>query len=280
MQNDKNFVGESPLYIIATPIGNLSEFSPRAIEVLNDIDYVACEDTRVSGKLLSYFNIKKPLISCHEHNENDASERIINLIKEGNKVAFMSDAGYPCVSDPGSRLIKHALENNIKVSVISGPNAMLNALVASGLDASRFYFHGFLSPKDKERKQELTELLDKKETLIFYEAPHRITSTLDALYSVFGDRRAAICRELTKIHENIIRGTLSEFLTLTKEDLKGEMVIVVSGNSNVVKKEIDNEEIINLVNSYIKEGYSKKDAIKKASESLAISKNVVSKLIY
>ncbi len=274
MRKDKSFVGPSPIYIIATPIGNLSEFSPRAIEILNSVDYVASEDTRVSKKLLSYFNINKPMISCHEHNENEASEKIINLVLEGKKVAFMSDAGYPCVSDPGARLVRNAIAKGIKISTISGPNALLNALVMSGLDTSRFYFHGFLSSKDSYRNKELKSLINKEETLIFYESPHRILDTLKSMNQILGNRNASICRELTKVHEEVIRGTLSELVLLDKEELKGEMVIVIEGNKTA-SKEINEEEILNLFNKYLDEGLTKKDAIKKISEKTNTNKNIV-----
>lgn len=275
MKKDKSFVGESPLYIIATPIGNLDEFSNRALEIVKECDYIACEDTRVSGKLLSFFNIKKPLISCHEHNEMEASSKIIDLIKSGNRVAFMSDAGYPCVSDPGNRLIKTAIENDIKVSVISGPNALLNALVMSGLDTSKFYFHGFLSPKEKQRENELLSIKDKEETIIFYEAPHRIIDTLKSLCKVLGDRKVSICRELTKVHEEVIRGTLTELVSLDKEELKGEMVIVIEGNKESSDIVFDEKDLVEMVNKYIKDGLTKKDAIKKVSEATNVNKNKI-----
>ena len=179
MKRELNFSGPSPLlYLIASPIGNLGEFSPRAKKTISEMDYIACEDTRNTGKLLMLFDIKKPLISCHEHNEEEASDKIIALLKDGKKVGYLSDAGYPTISDPGARLARKCLDNDIKVSVINGPNAAIMALTASGLDTSHFYFYGFLDSKETLRKKELESLKDFKDTIIFYEAPHRIKKRL------------------------------------------------------------------------------------------------------
>ena len=201
-----NFESNNPLlYLVATPIGNLQEVSPRTLEVLSSVDLIACEDTRVTGKLLSLLGLKKNLVSLREHNEVSVSQDLVNKIKSGVKVAYMSDAGYPCISDPGSKLVKICLENGINVTSISGPNAALNALVASGLCGDHFYFHGFLNAKESVKLDELKQLALRKETLIFYEAPHRIQKTLEAMYEVFGDRKACVARELTKKHEEFIR---------------------------------------------------------------------------
>ncbi len=276
-----NYSGtKSLLYIIATPIGNLDEFSPRAIDILKSVDIVACEDTRVSGKLLASFHIKKELISCREHNEEEVSQRLIKMIKDGKKVAYLSDAGYPCISDPGNRLIVDALQNDIKVAVISGPNAALNALVGSGLSTEKFYFHGFLDPKTKIRKEELRNLMQRKETLIFYEAPHRIIDTLNDLDEIFGSRKACIARELTKKHEEFIRGNLDELKTLDPETLKGEMVIVVEGNNEETMININDDEIRKMINSLTDMGVSTKDAIRQVSELLKINKNYIYKIYH
>ena len=201
-----NYESNKPLlYLVPTPIGNLQEVSPRTIEVLSTVDLIACEDTRVTGKLLSLLGIKKDLISLREHNEVSVSKELIDRIKNGLKVAYVSDAGYPCISDPGSKLVKICLENDINIAPISGPNAALNALVASGLCEDHFYFHGFLNAKESVRLEELRELANRKETLIFYEAPHRIIKTLESMYEIFGDRKACLARELTKKHEEFIR---------------------------------------------------------------------------
>lgn len=276
-----NFESDRPLlYLVATPIGNLQEVSPRTIEVLSSVDLVACEDTRVTGKLLSLLGIKKELISLREHNEVSVSRDLVKKIKDGTKVAYVSDAGYPCISDPGSKFVKICLENEINVTPISGPNAALNALVASGLCEDHFYFHGFLNAKESVRLEELRELAYKKETLIFYEAPHRIKRTLEALYEIFGDRKACLARELTKKHEEFIRCGLKTMSEIDPDTLKGEMVIVVEGSSGEVKPVINNNDIVNMVKSMVDSGMSTKDAIKKVSEITKINKNTVYKLYH
>ena len=278
MTRDKSFSSDiNLLYLIATPIGNLSEVSDRFLSVVKDMDLVAAEDTRNTGLLLSKLGISKELFSLREHNENQASEHIINLIKTGKKVAYMSDAGYPGISDPGYLLVQNALKAGIRVSTISGPSAFINALVASGLETKHFYFHGFLPAKEGEAKAELKELVSKKETIILYEAPHRIIKTLKLLLEVLGDRKAVIARELTKINEEYIRGTLSEFVQIDESTLKGEMVILIEGNKEI--KTINDEEIIRLVGCYKKEGLTSKDAIEKVANELQIPKNRVKKLI-
>ncbi len=270
-----NFEGSSPLlYLIATPIGNLSEFTPRAIEVLSNCDFIAAEDTRNSGQLMAHFKISKPFISCHEHNENEASAKIISLLKEGKKVCYMSDAGYPTVSDPGQKLVAHCLEEGIKVSVVSGPSAAINALAISGLDTSHFYFEGFLPAKESEKSAELKDLASRKETIIFYESPHRILKTLTSMYEVLGDRKATICRELTKAHEEVIRGSLKEFVSLDEASLRGEMVIVVEGYKGL-KQELSDQDILDALQTKISEGKRTKEAVKEVSEEFSIQKNKV-----
>ena len=276
-----NFDSNKPLlYLVATPIGNLQEASPRTIEVLSSVDLIACEDTRVTGKLLSLLGIKKDLISLREHNEVSVSHDLIEKIKNGTKVAYVSDAGYPCISDPGSKLVKICLENEINITSVSGPNAALNALVASGLCEDHFYFHGFLNAKESVRLEELRELAYRKETLIFYEAPHRIKKTLEALYEIFGDRKACLARELTKKHEEFIRCGLKAMSEIDPESLKGEMVIVIEGSTGEVKPVISNTDIVNMVKSMVDSGMSTKDAIKKVSEMTNINKNIVYKVYH
>ena len=276
-----NYESDRPLlYLVATPIGNLQEVSPRTIEVLSSVDLVACEDTRVTGKLLSLLGIKKDLISLREHNEVSVSTDLIEKIKNGLKVAYVSDAGYPCISDPGSKLVKICLENEINVAPISGPNAALNALVASGLCEDHFYFHGFLNAKESVRLEELRELAYRKETLIFYEAPHRIKKTLESMYEILGDRKACLARELTKKHEEFIRVGLKNLSELDPETLKGEMVIVVEGSSGEEKPVISNTDLVNMVKSMVDSGMSTKDAIKKVSEMTKINKNTIYKVYH
>jgi len=277
----QNFNSDKPLlYLVATPIGNLSEMSPRAIETLQNADIIACEDTRVTGKLLSFFNIKKPLVSLREHNEVSEAGKLITRILAGEKVAYASDAGYPCISDPGAKLVQLALQNGINVSTISGPNAGLNALVASGLDTSHFYFHGFLNAKESVARNELQEMIKRKETIILYEAPHRIMKTLNMLFEILGDRQVCLARELTKQHEEFIRGPLSELVELDSATLKGEMVLIVEGRKDEVKPDLNNEEIYQMVKNFVGMGMSTKDAIKRVSEITEISKNQVYKIYH
>lgn len=276
-----NFDSNKPLlYLVSTPIGNMQEVSPRTLEVLSSVDLIACEDTRVTGKLLQILGISKNLVSIREHNEVSMSQEIVKKILSGTKVAYMSDAGYPCISDPGSKLVKICLQNDINVTTISGPNAALNALCASGLCENHFYFHGFLSAKESERLEELKNLISRKETLIFYEAPHRIMKTLESLFNVFGNRRACIARELTKKHEEFIRMPLEEMLKLDPETLKGEMVIVVEGSSGEEQPVLGDVDIMNMVKTFVESGMSTKDAIKKVSEITQVNKNYIYKLVH
>ena len=273
INRELNFDTPSPLlYLIATPIGNLSEMSPRSLEVINQMDYIAAEDTRNARKLLSYFKIEKNLISCHEHNEVEAAQYIIKLLKEGKKVAYMSDAGYPCVSDPGVKLVDKCLEAGIKISTVNGASAAINALTVSGLDSTHFYFEGFLPVKTSEKEKELLSLKPRKETLILYESPHRIGKTLKSLYSVLGERKAVICRELTKLHEEIIRGTLKEFSEIDENTLIGEMVIVIEGN----KEEIQTSEegIIEFLKSS-DSSKKTKEIVQEAAIKFNVNKNYV-----
>ncbi len=270
------------LYIVATPIGNLNELSPRALEILKEVDIIACEDTRVTGVLLKHFNVQKDLLSLHEHNEKMMSIRLIYLIKdEKKKVAYVSDQGFPGISDPGNILIKEMLKHEIDIIPISGPCALINALVGSGLDTMHFYFHGFLSAKAKVRREELLRLKKKEETLVFYEAPHRLKESVAEMLDVFGSRRACIARELSKIHEEFIRGNLEELhILLENEKLKGEFVIVVEGRNDETSAIHSDEDILRYVNSLVDVGMSTKDAIEKASEYLKIKKNYIYKLYH
>lgn len=278
MKKIKSFDSSHPLlYLIATPIGNLSEFSPRAIEVINEMDYLACEDTRNTKDLLRKYGISKYLVSLREHNEVEMSNHVVNDIKNGKKVAYVSDAGYPAISDPGNILVKIANENDVAISVVSGSSAFINALVSSNLDTDHFYFHGFLPAKEGEARKELEEIKNKRETLIFYESPHRVEDTLKLLLSVLNDRRIVLHRELTKINEEKIYGTISELLTLDFNSIKGEIVLVVEGNKN--SEDFTDEEIIEKVNYFVSKGLSKKDAIECVSDIYKIKKNRIKDLI-
>lgn len=275
LKRELNFQGDTPLlYLIATPIGNLEEFTPRAINILKETDYVACEDTRNSGLLLKRFGFDLPLISCHEHNEEKATEKILSLMKEGKRIAYMSDAGYPIISDPGERLARRVLEEGYKVSVINGPNAGLCALVGSGIPSKHFYFFGFLESKPSTRKKQLESLKDFHDTIIFYESPHRIEDTLKDMAAILGeDRQASLARELTKTHEEYIRGTLGELKDVAPETIIGEIVIVVEG-AKTVEKELSDEEIVGLLQGKL-ENLKSKDAIKEIANEYSIPKNRV-----
>ena len=278
MNRNKSFESNKPLiYLIATPIGNLGEMSNRALEVLNDMDVIAAEDTRNTFSLLSHYGIKKELFSLREHNEMEASEHLIKLVKNGKKVAYVSDAGYPGISDPGYLLVKKAREEGIAVSTVSGSCAFINALVASGLPTNHFYFYGFLSKKGNEAKNALTELKERPETLIFYESPHQIKDTIKLLFDVFGDRNCVIARELTKINEEYVYGTLSELVKIDFNTIKGEIVLILNGNFNE-NDEISDEKIQEKLKFYMSLGVTEKAAIQIAVEDLGVPKNRVYKL--
>ena len=278
MNRNKSFDNNQPLiYLIATPIGNLSEISKRALDVLQDMDVIAAEDTRNTFSLLSQYGIKKELFSLREHNENEASEHLIKLAQSGKKVAYVSDAGYPGISDPGYLLVKKARQMGIGVSTVSGSCAFINALVASGLPTNHFYFYGFLSKKGNEAKKSLEDLKEREETLIFYESPHQIEDTIKLLYDVFGERNCVIARELTKINEEYIYGTLLELTKLDYKTIKGEMVLILEGNSTP-KNQISDPEIQNKLKFYMSLGVTEKAAIQIAVEELKIPKNRVYKL--
>ena len=218
------------LYIVGTPIGNLGDMTYRAVETLKEVDFICAEDTRVSAKLLNYFDIKKPLISYHEHNAQAAGAGIIARLAAGESAAIVTDAGMPCISDPGELLVKQCAESGIEVRVVPGPTAAMSAIAASGLNSKNFSFRGFLSVNKKQRSAHLAAVKTRPDTLIFYEAPHKLLNTLEDMLKFFGDRRIALCRELTKIHEEIIRTTLSQAVEFyTENKPKGEFVLVVEG---------------------------------------------------
>jgi len=279
MTRSKPFNNTKPvLYLIATPIGNLKEMSPRALEVIAEMDIIAAEDTRNSFSLLNNFGIKKEMFSLREHNEVEASKHLLEKIKEGKKVAYVSDAGYPGISDPGYLLVQEMIKNDIAVSTISGSSAFINALVASGLDTKHFFFYGFLPAKDGEAKEEISSLKNRKETIVLYEAPHRIMKTLSLLKDGLGDRYVCLARELTKINEEYIRGNLSELLELDESSIKGEIVLIIEGNKEEIT--VDDKEIISRIGYFVKLGLSQKDAINVVADEYKINKNYVKKLVF
>lgn len=278
MNRYKSFDNKTPiLYLIATPIGNLKEMTPRAIEVISSSDILAAEDTRNANHLLSFFNIKKETFSLREHNEIEASNRLINLIKSGKQVSYMSDAGYPCISDPGAILVKLALKEGIKVSTICGSSAFINALVSSGHQSNHFYFHGFLSSKPNEARSELISLKNKEETLIFYESPHRIKKTLEQILDVFGPRECTIGRELTKLNEEFIHGTLDELINIDTSTLIGEMVVIVEGNKDT--NSLLDADIEEKINYFLSKGISNKTIVDILYDQFHYPRNKVKEII-
>ena len=277
MKRIKSYENNLPIcYLVATPIGNLKDISSRALEVLKNVDYIASEDTRTTSNLLSYFGINKPMISYHEHNEQESSTKLIDLLKQGKSIAITSDAGYPGISDPGAIIVKHCIENDIPVSIIPGANAFLPALIGSGLDNNHFYFHGFLPSKPSARKKELEQLTNLTCTLIFYESPHRIKGTLNDLLTYFPNRKMSLVREITKLHEEYIYGTINEIAQIDESTLKGEMVIVIEGNK--IKEEYTEEELIEMLNKLISNGLSLKEASKELANELNLKKNYLYQL--
>ena len=273
MIRQKSFENERPsLYLVPTPIGNLNEMSPRAIEVLKSVDVIACEDTRTSGTLLKHFEISKRLIACHNFNEENSAKGILDLLEEGKNVALISDAGYPLINDPGQKVVTLVSEAGYNVIPVSGPSAFLDALVASGMVAQPFLFVGFLPQGNTERVKKLREYQKYPMTMIFYEAPHRIHKMLESCLEVFGDRKCVLARELTKMHEEFLRGTVSEILEVSDE-LKGEMVIIMEGNQDDPSKAVDMGGVLDLVNASMENGMSARDAIKDAAKKTGIPKN-------
>jgi len=272
MNRQKSFENDKPtLYLVATPIGNLKEMNERGIEILKEVDVIAAEDTRNTMKLLSHFGIKTRCIAHHLHNEKESANGLIKMLEEGYNIALVSDAGYPLLSDPGQVVVNLVIEAGFNVVPISGSNAALNAVVASGLSAQPFLFYGFLGSSEKERIATLQELKNYPQTLIFYEAPHRIEKMLKSALEVLGNRKMCLARELTKKHEEFIRGNIRDVLEVVDE-LKGEMVVVIEG----CKKEKDSisiDLIYGRINEHIENGLSSKEAIKKVAKEYGISKN-------
>lgn len=258
------------LYIVSTPIGNLEDITLRALDTLKKVDYIACEDTEHSMKLLNHYDIKKPLISYWSEKEKVRAEEIIQKIKSGHKVALITDAGTPGISDPGAVVIRRAIEEDIEIIPIPGPTALITALSISGLNTEEFTFIGFLPVKQSQRRKKLLELSSEQRTLVFYEAPHRILQSLYDMLEVLGDRRVCVARELTKMFEEVLRGTLSTILEKLEESkIAGEYVIVIEGSK---PKEMNIEEALKEVRELMKKGKGRKEAVKIVSELYSISK--------
>lgn len=262
------------LYICPTPIGNLEDITLRTLRILQEVDLIAAEDTRHTIKLLNHYEIKKTLTSYHEHNVKEKGIDLIHRLNKGENIALVSDAGMPGISDPGQDIIRLAIEEGIEVIVLPGPTASITALVASGLNTDKFVFEGFLSSRKKERVDQLKVLKDEKRTLIIYESPHRILDTLDNMLDTLENRNIAIVRELTKVYEEIFRGTIQEAIDkFSSEKIRGEFVLILEGNQEEdVEVNIDIEEELL---KYINQGLSKKESVKRVAEEFNLPKNQV-----
>jgi len=260
------------LYLVATPIGNLADITHRALQVLKDVDLIACEDTRHTHKLLQHYGITTKTISYHEHNEQQRAAELIDLLKHGSDVAVVSDAGTPSISDPGFRLVRAAIESEVPVVPVPGPSALITALIAAGLPTDEFFFAGFLPSRSNARRARLNELRAVPGTLIFYEAPHRLATTLKDAYEVLGEREAVVARELTKLHEEIRRGRLSELGEhyANAENPRGEIVVLI--DRNVISEAAVETSVAALVDQFEQDGLDHRAALKKAARELGLSR--------
>ena len=278
---EKNQIRGGTIYLVTTPIGNLADLSDRAKKVLSGVDFVAAEDTRNSAKLLAYFGIRKPLVSYFEHNKRERGELILKRLEAGESCALVTDAGMPGISDPGEDLVKLCAERGIPVTAVPGPCAALCALTLSGLATQRFAFEGFLSTNRGERARRLAKLAGDTRTLIFYEAPHKLKTTLADLYAAFGDRRISLCRELTKLNEEIVRVSLSRAVGLYDDrEPRGEYVLIVEGASEQPKEtEFAGMSVVAQVEYYISQGMTKMEAVKACARDRGVMKNEVYKAV-
>ena len=268
------------LYVVGTPIGNLSDFSPRAVETLASVDFIAAEDTRVTLKLLNHFEIKKPMVSYFEHNKRERGEIICKRIMQGEICAIVTDAGMPAISDPGEDLVDLCLSNGITVESVPGPTAFATAMAMSGLPSGRFTFEGFLSVNKPSRREHLEEIVSERRTMVFYEAPHKLTATLKDLYKYLGDRRIALIKELTKIHETVERTTLSEACEkYSAQTPKGEFVIVIEGSTEPKQKEVSLDEAVALAKGLVENGMAINDAAKEIAKETKLKKGDIYKAL-
>lgn len=270
--SQKSYDGSTSLYLIPTPIGNLDDITVRALKTFEMVDFVLCEDTRETGKLLSKYNIKKRLVSCHEFNEDKIKEYVVNELKKGLNIGLVTDQGTPIISDPGYIVAKEVINSGFNVVSLPGATAFVPALTMAGIDPSPFLFYGFLNSKESKKKKELQSLKSFKYTMIFYEAPHRLKDTLGCMLEVFGDRNISISREISKIHEEVLRDKISNLIDVA-ESLKGEFVLIVDGNHDVV--DYSNMSIVEHVKLYVDDGMSEKDAVKLVARERELAKSVV-----
>ncbi|HEX8846202.1 MAG TPA: 16S rRNA (cytidine(1402)-2'-O)-methyltransferase [Pyrinomonadaceae bacterium] len=269
------------LYLVATPIGNLEDITLRALRVLKEVDLIACEDTRRTGTLLNHYDIKTRMVSYHEHNERERAAKLSALLSEGASIAVVSDAGTPGVSDPGFRLVNDALDSGARVVPIPGPTAFVSALVASGLATDEFFFGGFLPARRAQRRAQLMKARALDSTLIFYEAPHRIGQALADALEILGEREAAVARELTKLHEEVARGRLSELAErfATEDAARGEMVLVIDRTEIGVHGQVSEEEIATRVAELEREGLDARGALKRVAREMGISRSEAYRLL-
>ena len=270
----KSYDDSASLYLIPTPIGNLDDITVRALKVLEAVDFVLCEDTRETGKLLSKYNIKKKLVSCHEFNEEKIKENVVEELKNGKNIGLVTDQGTPIISDPGYIIAREVINSGLNVISLPGATAFVPALTSSGISPSPFVFYGFLNSKSSKQKKELQSLKNLKYTMIFYEAPHRLKDTLTNMLEVFGNRNISINREISKIHEEICRGRISELIDLV-DNMKGEFVIIVEGNTEVV--DYSHLTVFEHIKLYLDDGMSEKDAIKLVAKERNVAKSVIYK---
>ena len=266
------------IYLVATPIGNLEDITLRAIRILKEVDLIAAEDTRQTLKLLNHLNITKPLISYHRHNENVKTDFLISKLKNGENIAIVTDAGTPAISDPGEEIVKESIKNNIKVIPVPGACALINALIASGLDTKEFSFYGFLPLNKKLRKEKLMQIKSDEKTCILYEAPHKLVNTFEDLLNVLGDRECTLAKELTKVHETFFRGSIGSILEEIKLNIpKGEYIILIKGEKSKKENDLNKLSLEEHFSYYEKQGFNKKDIIKKIAKDRNVTKNEIYK---
>lgn len=271
----KNYDGSPCLYLIPTPIGNMDDMTYRAVNTLESVDILFSEDTRVTLQLLQHFNIHKKLIALHDHNEDIVKDKVLEYLKNGMSVGIVTDRGTPIISDPGYKTVKYVSENGFNVVGLPGANAFVPALIVSGIAPQPFTFYGFLDSKDSKKEKELRSLKDVSNTIIFYEAPHRILKTMKMMLEIFGDREVSLSREISKKFESVYRGKISDLIP-TLENIKGEFVIVVSGNDGTYFENNDTEiDIVSKINSYIDDGMDTMSAIKRVSKERKMKKSDV-----
>jgi len=271
--SQKSYDGSNALYLIPTPIGNLEDITLRAINTLKMVDVIFCEDTRIASLLLNKLEIKKKLISCNNINEDKVREKVLTYLQDGNNVGLITDRGTPIISDPGYKTVEYVIEKGYSVIGLPGPTALIPALITSGIEPSPFIFYGFLNSKISKLEKELQELSILKYTIIFYEAPHRIINTLNSMKKVLGNRKISVNREISKMYEEIYRGTISDVILELQEDVKGEFVIIVEGNREIV--DYNEISIKTHIRNYVELGYTEKDAMKLVAKDRNMTKSDV-----